>query len=74
MLQKGHDMAAGYVPERLLDWYYDNREESSGGRGGGAASRGGGSRNSNLANAERVARSGGSSSDIRAAIYGDIPF
>lgn len=66
-------MAAGYTPERLLEWYEANRESSGGGRGG-ASSRGGGSRNSNLDRAERVARSGGTSAQIRNAIYGDLPF
>ena len=66
-------MGAGYTPERLLDWYIANRESSGGGRGGRGGARGGGSRNSNLDRAERVARSGGSSSDIRAALY-DLPF
>lgn len=63
-------MAAGYTPERLLEWYEANRESS----GGGASSRGGGSRNSNLDRAESVARSGGNSTQIRDAVYGDLPF
>ena len=65
-------MASGSVPERLLEWYEDNRE--SGGGRGSASSRGGGKRNANLERAERVARSGGSASDVREAIYGDMPF
>lgn len=66
-------MAAGYTPERLLEWYEANRDSSGGGRGD-ASSRGGGSRNSNLDRAESVARSGGNSTQIRDAIYGDLPF
>ena len=65
-------MASGSVPPRLLEWYEANRTSGGGHRGGGASSRGG-SRNSSLDRAERVARSGGSSSDIRAALY-DLPF
>ena len=63
-------MASGSVPERLLEWYEAN--PSSGSRGG-ASSRSGGSRNSNLERAERVARAGGNSRQVREALY-DIPF
>ena len=64
-------MASGSVPERLLEWYEAN--PSSGSGRGGASSRSGGSRNANLARAERVARSGGNSRQVREALY-DLPF
>lgn len=62
-------MASGSVPERLLEWYEENREGS-----GTASSRAGNGRNANLERAERVAKSGGSKDDVVAAMYGDIPF
>ena len=54
----------------MREWYGEHR----GGGKSGASSRSKSSRNSKLERAERIARQGGSSSDVIASIYGDIPW
>ena len=62
-------MAAGYTPERLLEWYESNRE----GGGSSASSRSGQNRSVNLEKAEQAARAGKGSRAVLEALY-DLPF